>query len=362
MAVTTYGVNDALAVKLWAKRLTVEALKYTNIAPLIGSTPDNIIQLKEELSKGPGDRLTYGLRTQLTGDGVTEGEVLEGNEEALTTYSDNLFLNELSHAVRVKGETRIDNKRVPFNMRDEARAGLVDWYAKRLSVSFFNQVCSNLAETRTKYTGLQATSGASTGRRLSCNATTTTPPESLAVGDKFKLVYLDYAVEVAKSSTATTGPIRPIMINGDEKWVVYLHPYQVTDLRTDTASAGNWFDITKAAITGGQIAKSPIYTGALGEYNGCILRAAFDVPPSINSTTGAAVASTRRAVLMGAQAGVIGFSMNSDALTFNWVEELFDYERELGVSAQAMFGIKKTQFNGIDFGVIAIDSYAAAHA
>jgi N4-gp56 family major capsid protein len=362
MALTSYGVNDAMAVKLWAKKLTVEALKYTNIAPLIGDTPDNIIQKKEELSKGPGDRLTYGLRTQLQGDGVTEGEVLEGNEEALTTYSDNLFINELSHAVRVKGATRIDSKRVPFNMRDEARSGLVDWYAKRLSVSFFNQVCSNLAETRIKYSGLQATTGASSGRRLSCNATTSTQPEALGAGDKFKLVYLDYAVEVAKSSTLTTGPVRPVMINGDEKWVAYLHPFQITDLRTDAATAGNWFDITKAAMTGGQIAQNPIYTGALGEYNGVILRAAFDVPNSINSSTGAAVANTRRAVLLGAQSAVVGFAMDSDALTFQWVEELFDYERELGVSAQAMFGFKKTQFNGVDFGVIAIDSYAAAHA
>ena len=34
----------------------------------------------------------------------------------------------------------------------------------------------------------------------------------------------------------------------------------------------------------------------------------------------------------------------------------------LGVSAQAMFGMKKTQFNGVDFGVITLSSYAAAHA
>ena len=53
---------------------------------------------------------------------------------------------------------------------------------------------------------------------------------------------------------------------------------------------------------------------------------------------------------------------NKDESTFDWVEELFDYERELGVSAQTMFGIKKTQFNSVDFGTIVIASYAAAHA
>ena len=100
----------------------------------------------------------------------------------------------------------------------------------------------------------------------------------------------------------------------------------------------------------------------LGEYNGVVLRSAFDVALGGNSSTGAAVASTRRAVLLGAQAVALGFAMDSDDSTFDWVEELFDYERELGVSAQAMFGMKKTQFNSVDFGVITLSSYAAAHA
>ena len=242
MATTTYGVNDTLAVKLWSKKLAVEALKATSIAPLIGTSPDSIIQRKEELSKGAGDKISFGLRTQLTGDGVTEGEVLEGNEESLTTYADAVVINELSHAVRIKNETRIDQKRVPFSLRDEAKSGLRDWYAKRMSVSFFNQVCGNLAEARTKYTGLQATTAPSAGRKLWCSATNTSD-ETLANTDTFKLKYIDYAVEVAKTSTTATGPIRPVMVNGEEKFVLYLHPYQVTDLRTDASTAGNWFDI-----------------------------------------------------------------------------------------------------------------------
>lgn len=262
MATTSYGVNDALAVKLWSKKLAVEALKATSIAPLIGTSSDSIIQRKEELSKKPGDQVTFGLRAQLIGDGVSEGETQEGNEESLTTYSDALKINELSHAVRSTNDNnRISTQRVPFVLRDEAKAGLRDWYAKRMSVSFFNQVCGNVAETRTKYTGMNVTLAPSTGRKLWTSATHTTD-ETLAAGDEFKLKYIDYAVEVAKTSTAASGPIRPVMVGGEEKYVLYLHPYQVTDLRTDATTAGNWFDIQKAGLQGGQISKNPIYTGA----------------------------------------------------------------------------------------------------
>jgi hypothetical protein len=71
MSTTTYGVNDALAVKLWSKRLAVEVSKATAIAPLIGKSSNSIIQLKDETQKGKGDKVTFGLRTQLTGDGVS---------------------------------------------------------------------------------------------------------------------------------------------------------------------------------------------------------------------------------------------------------------------------------------------------
>lgn len=87
MATTTYGINDALAVKLWSKKLAVEVSKATAIAPMIGTSSNSIIQLKDETQKGAGDKVTFGLRRQLIGDGVSEGTILEGNEEALATLA-----------------------------------------------------------------------------------------------------------------------------------------------------------------------------------------------------------------------------------------------------------------------------------
>src|SRR5262249_39458336 len=162
MASTTYGVNDTLAVKLWARELAHEAVKATEIFPLIGANSNSVIQEKVETRKSAGDRVTCGLRMQLAGDGFTENEVGEGNGEALTTYSDNVLINELGHIVGVRSENTIDQQRVPFDLREEAKDGLVDWWARRLSVSFFNQVCGNTATSGTgfpssvKYTGLNA--------------------------------------------------------------------------------------------------------------------------------------------------------------------------------------------------------------
>ena len=78
MAVTSYGVNNDLATKLWAKKLFAEALKQTSYAELMGTGSDSVIQLRGEMNKSEGDRLRIGLRMQLSGDGVAGDGTLEG--------------------------------------------------------------------------------------------------------------------------------------------------------------------------------------------------------------------------------------------------------------------------------------------
>lgn len=366
MAITSYGVNDALAVKLWARELNREVRKGLSIAPLIGSGPNAIVQEKTEF-KGGGDKITVGLRMLLSGAGRSENEVLEGNEESLTTYSDSFYINELVHAVRVKGEDTIDVQRVNHNLRDEARSALADWYADRLSLWFFIQMSGYTASSITYrgvsttlasvYQGLNTVTAPSTNRKIFAtgSADETVNADSTAT---FSLELLDYAKEKAMLANPK---VRPYRINGEDKYVAYLHPYQVTDLRTNT-STGQWLDIQKSAMTGGMVSNNPIYSGALGEYNGVILRQSEDVVTGVHSSSAAEQTSTRRALFLGAQAGFIGFSSKfSKNSPYKWVEKTFDYDRELGVSAQGLMGMKKAIFNSEDFGVITISTYAAAH-
>lgn len=372
MAVTRYGVGDALAAKRYARLLAAEALVATEIAPLIGEDANSIIHLKTEPKKEKGDQVTFGLRMQLTGDGVSENETLEGNEESLTTYSDALILTEMAHAVRVKGENTIDNQRILFDTRKEAKSGLKDWYAKRLSLGFFLHVCGytgasythrgmTVDRTKAVYNLGNAVTAHTSNRRVWAAAgagESNTADEGLESDDIFDLRLIDYAKELAR--TAAT-PIRPVNIDGMEAYVAYLHPYQVTDMRTST-DTGQWMDFSKTAYNG-RGKDNPIFTGALGMYNGVILRESEDVTPGVNSSTSASISTVRRAVLLGAQAAAVGYGtgFNDGASAYKWVEETFDYQRELGVSVQCLMGLSKTVFNSVDFGSVTMSSYAAAH-
>ena len=107
-----------------------EALKETFMSRFAGKTKGNLVYTKNELHKQAGDRIRVGLRMQLTGAGIVGDGTLEGNEEALSIYNDDIVVDQLRHAVRSDG--RMSEQRVPFSVREEAMDGLRDWWADRI--------------------------------------------------------------------------------------------------------------------------------------------------------------------------------------------------------------------------------------
>lgn len=354
MTNTGFSVNHALTVKLWAKQLNVETLKEAYVSKFIGKDSSSLIQYREDTNKGKGDRIRIGLRMQLAGDGTRGDNPLAGNEEALVTYYDDILIDQLRHGVRSDG--KMSEQRVMFDIRTEAKSGLKDWWAGRFDISFFNQVCGNTAQTDIRYTGMQAVIAPDANHIM--RAGNQANDQSVVTANIFNLQHIDIMVE--KAATLTPA-IRPFMVDGVPKYVLFLHPFQVTQLRTNT-NTGQWVDIQKAAMQGGQVTKNPIFTGALGEYNNVVIHSSFYVTSGVSSTTGLAVATVKRAVFCGAQAAGIAFGGEDGPDTMSWAEEEFDYGNQLGVAVGAIWGLKKSVFNAADFATIVLSTYGAATA
>lgn len=186
---------------------------------------------------------------------------------------------------------------------------------------------------------------------------THTTEASLSTTDTFILPLIDRMIARAKVSVPL---IRPIRYQGGSYYVLFLHPYQVYNLRTDASTSRiTWFDAQKARVQGGTDQKeSPIFNGALGMYNGVILHESVRVTNGV--TTGAAETDVRRAVLCGAQSVLFATGQTEDPDSPNWYEELFDYGNQLGVKAGLIGGMKKAVYNSVDFGTIVMSTYAVA--
>lgn len=367
-----FPVNDPNAVKIWSKHVEVAEREFLEIAPLIGDS-NSIIWEKSELTKGPGDEVKFNLRAVLFGAGFSEGETAEGNGETLAFGQDAVRINELGHTIVTPSENTIDAQRVPFELRKEGRDGLTEWWGNRKGLSFFNHVCGFTpantvsATSGPKFTGLNAvTAPAGIAGQLIRQiwAGAATNDQGLTSNDIMTTQLIDKA-----RTRAVFGHqgLRPVMVGGKKKWVLYLSPVQVEQLRTNTG-AGGWLDIQKAALAGA--GKHGIYDGALGEWNNVVLRESQQVTYGVNSGTGAVINTVRRAVLLGRGAAVCAYGRktNPAKAKYRWSEELKDHGRKLEVGAWGMWGVKKAVFQTpnpvtqtmvpVDFGSLVISTHA----
>lgn len=359
MAYTEYPSGHPLSPTIWERELYAEAIQQTYVWSFMGSSNNSLLVRKDDFSTKAGDRLRLGLRAQLTGRGTSGDDTLHGNEESLVTMTDDFVINQLRHAVISKG--RMSEQRVMFSMRTEAKEGLADWFATRFDTWFFNQIGGATYQTDSAYTGFNTVPAVDANHILRPNAKTT--DESLTTGDELTLVQIDRIVARLRQGTyASTGlmPIRPIKIRGGNYYVLFVHPNQVQSLRSQTSNA-QWADLQRAAIQGG-MTDLPIYSGGdyVGTYNGVIIHQSEKVPMGVNSTTGAAVTNTRRAILCGAQAAMFGIGGDTpdDSKKFKWIEERFDYENQLGVSGYTIAGLKASVFGNARFGTFILPTYA----
>ncbi len=354
MAATEYGVNAPEAVKLWSRKLMREALKQTWASKFMGRGSDSLVQVLDDTSKGPGDRIRCILRMQLQGDGTEGDETLEGKEEALTTYTDDIYINQLRHATRSKG--KMTEQRIPFSIREEGRMGLQDWWSARFDYWFMNQLAGNDAQTDTKYTGMQSALAPDTAHKILANGHSTVASMTATASAQFSLALIDQCV--LKAGTLTP-PIRPVN-TGDAQsdFVMFVTPEHHYDMRRNSSTL-EWADIQKAAMTGGQISKNKIFTGAIGLYNRTIMHESYFLPV-VDSTGGSKIGT---AVFCGAQAGAMAFGRDGgNKNRMSWKEKLFDYDNQLGIKAGVIGGLKKVRYNSKDFATITVYAAHSANA
>lgn len=360
MAAVEFAANNALSNQLWEQRLNVEVIEATYLNRFVGTSADSMIQEKIQPNKNPGDRVTCGLRGTLSGPGKQGNAVLKGDTEAFTNASDTLFLDLLRHGTAVPAGMTIDAQRVPYELREEGFDSLKQWYADRLDDALFNQLCGFTPQTDTRFTGNQAVIAPSTNNIMRAKGIAT---DALVAADStatLTLASLDAMKERAKTMRDQFSQpiIRPCMVMGEPFYVVFIHDFQLTDLRRETGDAG-WFGIQRAAMQGGAVSGNPIFTGAAGVYNNMILHVSTRVTNGV--TSGASQANTKRAVLCGAQAAWISWGQGYGATSFRWVEELEDFGHQLEIAVGSIWGLKKSVFNSVDFATIVQTTYAAAH-
>ena len=286
-----------------------------------GNSPENIIQIRTELSKDDGDTINIPLLMPLTGDGVSGDDWLEGNEEAMIYRDFKVTINQLRHAVRLKG--KMEEQRVSLDLRKDAKVALANWLADKIDKTIFRELSTNPTSDRIVYGG-SATSEANIG-----------------ASDTFSTALIGRAKRIALADENTM--VKPIKVNGLETYIMVIDQWQARDLKNDQT----WIEAQQYANVRGN--DNPIFSGALGVYDGVVLHQCNRI---LRTNTGSSGTKVGHALFLGRQAAVFAVGNNP-----TWNEKTFDYGNKIGFEFGRIFGIKKTQFkydgtNQTDFGCI----------
>lgn len=356
MAITAFGTNDAQTVKIWSTLTFREALKQTLFNKFLGTGKKAILQRLTDLEKSAGDQIKFDLLMQMGNDGVTGDNRMRDNEEALTYYQDTVNIDQLrnAHAFR-----RMSQQRTVHDLRMDAKGNLSDWFADRMDTYMFNVLCGNTAHTFGQTVTAPDSEHYIVGGDVAHTGVIATDEGNLSSNDQIQLADMDFAKEKAKTISPL---IRPVMVEGQEMFVVVMHPYSTTDIRLDVANSAytSWPEIQMYANKRGL--KNPIFDGSLGVYNGMIMYESTRIFSPVSNV--------RRNLFLGAQAGVFAtgnaYSKLQQGRTgkdnlMSWYEDSDDYGNENGIAVGCIFGMNKATFNSKDYGVIAMTSYSASH-
>lgn len=330
MAKTSFATGDALTKKVWEEQLFRESQKMSYFDKFKGSTPDALLYTKTNLEKDQGDRITFGLRMRLSGAGVTSGQILEGNEEKLTTYSFNLTLEQYRHAVRDSGA--MDRQRAVFQIDDESEAALKVWGAEKIDSLCFSAIQSSPTKVFYK-------TGAST---FLAGSAATAKAALSAANSLLTLNFISFVKAWAKTGGARTYvPIRPVRVDGRDYYVLLVHPDVMFDLKADSSFQQALRD---AEIRG---PTNPLFQGATAIWDGVVIHEHENI--TVAADGGGASVPWASCVFMGAQALCMGYGKRPEMK-----EDVFDYGNEHGYAWETITAVSKPQFNSLDYGSVGV--------
>ena len=360
MADTT--VSSANRVQQWADDEFFEYVRKNPLKFLMGTSVNSPIQVKEELTKKAGDRVTFSLVGRLTGAGVADDATLEGNEEALDNYGHQVTVNQLRHGVVVGEYESIKTK---IDLLNAAKIMLRLWNMEQLRDLFLARLLSPSTTGLTTYAAASeankdawetANNPSDTNQRILFGAakaaSTLDHSAGLAEIDGTADDLHQDIVRLAKRLGQSCDPhIRPVMVEGGDDGAGGERFYMLAGGIPFRDLQANMDTIHQNADVRGE--KNKIFSGDSIKVGNVIV---FEIPEMDRFNTsggttldnvGASSIDVQMCPLLGAQALLLAWAQRMSTKT-----DEFDYQNKRGVAVTEIRGCEKSTYNSFQHGVV----------
>lgn len=330
---TIFSTSNALTKKLWEERLfrDIEIESYF-VSRFMSESDNNLVQVQTDLTKEQGDQVTFGIVPNLTGDGVTSGQTLEGNEEGLNSHDYSIVLEQYRHGTRTRG--KLDVQRAMFSIPNVSREKLKIWGAEKID----KLLVAALLASPTKILYRDGVAGAPSGTGTASTAKTA----MTAANSKLTPNFISVLRVWAKTGGAgAVWRLRPVKMEGQEWYVLLVPPAAMYDLRIDST----FQTAQKDAMERGK--NNPLFRGATAVWDNVIVHETERI--SLFTDGGGASVTGAFCALMGAQSLAWAWGQRP-----NTVQEDFDYKNEQGWAYEMIGKAGKPKFNSKDYGCVGV--------
>ena len=309
------NIPAALVPKVWAKKVWHEGVKDSYFDKFTAMDGSNVVHQNKDLTNVKGDSVVFGLMMNLTGFGV-EGnrQKLSGAEDTLNIYDFTVQTQLVRNAV---SRFEADDQKSQYDMLKEIKVVLKQWLSDWLDNKLISKLSYNPSNGEVLYASAAGTQS------------------SITANDKLTTTIISRAKRKAMMHAPK---VQPIKVDGMDKYIMLVHPWAARDLKDDP----KWLAAQQNANIRGS--KNPIFTGALGEYDGVIL---YEYERVLSSNIGASSANVCQNLLLGKQAACFAVARPA-----KHIEQTDDYGNIAGNGISFYGAVEKTKFNGLDYGII----------
>lgn len=304
-----------LVPKVWAKKVWHEGVKDSYFDKFTAMDGSNVVHQNKDLTNVKGDSVVFGLMMNLTGSGV-EGnrQKLSGSEDTLNIYDFTIQTQLVRNAV---SRYEADDQKSQYDMLKEIKVVLKQWLSDWLDNKLIYKLSYNPSNGEVLYASAAGTQS------------------SITANDKLTTTIISRAKRKAMMHAPK---VQPIKVDGMDKYIMLVHPWAARDLKDDP----KWLAAQQNANIRGS--KNPIFTGALGEYDGVIL---YEYERVQTGNIGASNANVCQNLLLGKQAACFAVARPA-----KHIEQTDDYGNIAGNGIAFYGAVEKTKFNGMDYGII----------
>ena len=368
MAQTNFAKLTTEQKTVWSRDLWKIARNNAFLSRFLGTGANSMVQRITELTESEkGARAVLTLLTDLTGDGISGDNQMEGREEEIKAYDRVVVIDQLRNANRTTG--KMADQRSIVNFREQSRDQLAYWLADRMDQLAFQTLAGigygfdlkGAARASGTFSNLDfaaSVNAPSAARRFNWEGASAAAAdfgtyditEATMQPPTWKLI-------VQIKAEAKDRYIRGIRgKGGEEVYHVFLSPKAMAMLKLDA----DYLAAARSALPRSKQGNE-LWQGTDGlVIDGTMIHEYRHVPQYTASTAfagiGTPAVSGCQMLFCGAQALAFADIGNPD-----WTEKYFDYDNQHGISIAKMMGFYKPTWISPaagadeDFGVMVVN-------